>query len=468
MGLRFSLFAIVVALAALAAVPAGDTSARLAGPDQVFVLAGQSNMRGRGLPLNLGDPSDTRLLDWHTNKWVVASDPLAFPALPEDGIGPGMTFGLDAIADLPSDTLGLVQCAIGSTPIYSWIPGRFAYDDCLAQISATTQPPAAILFLQGETDSMKRYKALNWRKNFELMLGGFRATFGPEVPIILAEIGNLNPDDFPFQKIVRDAQVAAANEDYKVVLVHTDDLPTDDGLHFTVDSYKTLGHRFAAAWWAETNGVPPPPPPDFSVDAAPPSSAHPDGQTFQYTISYDALNGFAGSPILTVAGVPKGAKATFSPPVLAGGGTSTLTVTTSGKSTPVGNYDLTVTGTNVSLTRTTQVAMDVQPPIPDFNPAPSPRTVHANHLHPGSVTFRFKITPVLDYTGSIDLSVDGLPPSSSGSFAASTVQIVDKVAPRDSYALTITGDTPKGTHPLTFTFTDGTLTHQVTTNVVVS
>ncbi len=468
MGLRFPLFAIVVALAGLAAVPAGDTTARLAGPDQVFVLAGQSNMRGRGMPLSDGSPSDPRLLDWHTNAWAVAADPLAYPPLAEDGIGPGMTFGLDAIADLPSDTLGLIQCAISSTPIFSWIPGRFAYEDCLAQISAAGAPPSAILFLQGETDSMKQYKAKNWRTNFELMLAGFRSTFGSEVPLILAEIGNLNPDDFPYQKIVRQAQVDAANEDYKVVLVHTDDLPTEDGLHFTVDAYKTLGHRFSAAWWALTNGVPPPPPPDFTVDAAPDSLSHPDGQSFQYTVSYDALNGFVGAPILSVAGLPPGTKATFSPPVLSGGGTSTLTVTTSSKSTPVGSYGLTITATNVSLARTKQVTMDVQPPIPDFKPAASPKTLHANHLHPAPVTFKFKISPLLAYTGTIGLSVDGVPPLSSGTFASPTVQIVDQVAPRDSYTLTITGATPKGTYPLTFTFTDGTLTHQVTTSVVVT
>jgi hypothetical protein len=47
------------------------------------------------------------------------------------------------------------------------------------------------------------------------------------------------------------------------------------------------------------------------------------------------------------------------------------------------------------------------------------------------------------------------------------VQIVDKKAVRDTYTLTVTDTTPDGSYPLTFTFTDGSLTHQVTSIVVV-
>lgn len=466
MTLRFALVALLSSVAVLAVVPAADTAAALAPPDQVFILAGQSNMRGRGMPIDPGQPTDPRLLDWHATQWVVASDPLAYPPARDDGVGPGMTFGLDAIADLPSSTLGLVQCAIGSTPIVAWTPTGYAWDACMNQVSAAGGLVSAVLFLQGETDAVKRYKADSWRTHFEEMLAGLRATFGPELPVILAEIGHLNPANFPYQKTVRQAQNDAAGQDYKVALVHTDDLPVEDGLHFTVDAYRILGHRFADAWWALTNGIPPPPPPDFTVEAAPDSMSHPDGQTFQYTVSYEAINGFVGTPTLSVSGLPPGTKATFAPPLLSGGGTSTLTITTSDK-TPVGTFDLTISGTNVSITRTTQVEMDVLPPIPDFNPVPSPKKMHVNHLKPKPLTFKFKIKPVLGYLGTIAVSVAGAPPFSTESLEQPAVPIVDKRAARDSYTVTITPTTPKGSYPLTFTFTDGSLAHQVTTTVVV-
>jgi hypothetical protein len=464
---RVPLLALVFLVGGLAVVPVADTTTSLGPPGRVFVLAGQSNMRGRGMPVDPGQPTDPRLLNWQATQWVVASDPLAYPPTHDDGVGPGMTFGLDAIADLPSATVGLVQCAVGATAITDWTPKKAVYKSCMDKISAAGGPVSAVLFLQGETEAQGRGPALAWRSHFEEMLAGLRATFGPELPVILAEIGHLNPANFPYQNTVRQEQVDAANEDHKVALVVTDDLDTEDGLHFTVDSYKTLGHRFADAWWALTNGVPPPPPPDFTVDAAPSSTSHPDGQTFQYTVSYDAINGFAGTPALSVKGLPSGAKATFSPPVLSGGGTSTLSITTTSKSTPVGTYGLTITGTNVSITRTTHVDMDVLPPIPDFTATVSPKKKHAHPAAPVPVTFSFKISPVLGYTGTISLGVSGLPPATTGAFAQPSVQIVDKRGLKDTYTVNVSAGTPEGTYPLTFTLTDGSITHQLTTTLVV-
>lgn len=52
------------------------------------------------------------------------------------------------------------------------------------QVSAAGGLVSAELFLQGETDAAKQYKAQQWRGHFEEMLAGLRATFGPELPVI--------------------------------------------------------------------------------------------------------------------------------------------------------------------------------------------------------------------------------------------------------------------------------------------
>jgi hypothetical protein len=72
-----------------------------------------------------------------------------------------------------------------------------------------------------------------------------------------------------------------------------------------------------------------------------------------------------------------------------------------------------------------------------------------NHLKPKPLTFKFKISPKLGYLGTIGVSVAGTPPSSTESFEQPTVQIVDRRAAHDSYTVTITTATPKGTYPLT-------------------
>jgi hypothetical protein len=53
-----------------------------------------------------------------------------------------------------------------------------------------------------------------------------------------------------FQDEVREQQVEAAESNTGVALITTLDLPiSPDGVHFTVNSYKEIGMRFAHAWW---------------------------------------------------------------------------------------------------------------------------------------------------------------------------------------------------------------------------
>ena len=105
--LRFPLSLLVAAVAALFALPANAGSTA---PVQVFVLAGQSNMAGRGLPLTIASPPNPRLLVWRDG-WQEAADPLSTD--PEAGIGPGMTFGLQLLRHLPGTRVGMVMCAVG-------------------------------------------------------------------------------------------------------------------------------------------------------------------------------------------------------------------------------------------------------------------------------------------------------------------------------------------------------------------
>ena len=68
--------------------------------------------------------------------------------------------------------------------------------------------------------------------------------------MVMAQIGKIKSSDFPYQKKVRDQQAKAAGASAGLTMITTLDLKTQsDGVHFTVDSQKTLGTRFAAAWW---------------------------------------------------------------------------------------------------------------------------------------------------------------------------------------------------------------------------
>ena len=217
-------------------------------PSRVFLLAGQSNMVGRGFPLSLAETPDPRLQVWRDGAWEIASDPLGPRDNAKNGIGPGMSFGLRLLERDPRRDVGLVMCAKGATPIGKWQPGRVLYKRSVEQAEAGGGRLAGILFLQGEYEAESLDDAPAWGTAFRRTFDAFRTGFGP-VPFVLGQIGTLPAERSPAQQIVRDQQAALAEKLPGVALVETIDLAmAPDGVHFRVDAYRTLGARFADSW----------------------------------------------------------------------------------------------------------------------------------------------------------------------------------------------------------------------------
>ena len=109
----------------------------------LVVLAGQSNMAGRGVPKPEDRVAHPRvvMLD-RRGEWVPCADPIHYD-VGEAGVGPGKAFA-EALAESdPSIVVGVVPCAVGGSPISVWEPGRpfwkggtewHPYDDCLARV----------------------------------------------------------------------------------------------------------------------------------------------------------------------------------------------------------------------------------------------------------------------------------------------------------------------------------------------
>jgi Carbohydrate esterase, sialic acid-specific acetylesterase len=236
---------LVIVLVALAAVVPSVGVAQQ--PIQVFLLAGQSNMVGRALPVTDGTPGPiANLLLYRNGTWRPAGDPLGPLNDPASGVGPGMTFGIGVLADEPpGTTVGLIMCARGGTPISAWQPGSGPFDSCKSAAHAAGGVVAGVVFLKGEYEAL--HGAAHWQSKFTKVEAGFQKIFGP-VPFVLGQIGNVAR---PYAQAVRDAQAAADAQLAPVTLVSSIDLSIGlDGVHFTADAEKTLGYRYADAWWS--------------------------------------------------------------------------------------------------------------------------------------------------------------------------------------------------------------------------
>jgi hypothetical protein len=235
----------------LAALAVAIPSASIADPPiQMFILAGQSNMVGRALPVSEGTGVTSNLMLFRDGVWQAAADPLGPADSLSSGVGPGMTFGVGALGhEPPGTTVGLIMCAQGSTSIADWKPGKSTYNACKSAVRAAGGVVAGIVFLQGESEAQIENGGSRWKSGFNKVEAGFENDFGP-VPFVLGQIGTLD-HHFAYQQDVRDEQAAADVRFAQVTLVTTTDLAVgSDGVHFTVDSEKTIGTRFADVWFA--------------------------------------------------------------------------------------------------------------------------------------------------------------------------------------------------------------------------
>jgi hypothetical protein len=199
---------------------------------------------------------------------------------------------------------------------------------------------------------------------------------------------------------------------------------------------------------------------DFSLTASPASQSVVAGTNTSYSVTITPTNGFNAAVSLSVGGLPSGANGTFSPnnQVMT---SSTLSVTTTTGTTP-GSYPLTITGTSGTLTHTTSVTLTVTgpPPPPDFSLSASPSSQTVKHG--AGTTYTVTITPSNGFTGTVTLSVSGLPSRASAGFNP------DPATTSSTLTVSTSRRTPAGSYPLVITGVSGSLTHTTTVMLVVT
>jgi hypothetical protein len=160
----------------------------------------------------------------------------------------------------PEMIVGLIPCAKGNTTIHDWqrsLGDDTLYGSCLKRIAAasTMGEVTGILFFQGESDALdpveygdRSLSAHDYGDRFSQFIHDLRRDLArPNLPIIFAQIGSQTaPEAFTNWAVVQEQQ--AAIDLPCVAMITTSDLLLRDGLHYTTESYQTIGERFAEAY----------------------------------------------------------------------------------------------------------------------------------------------------------------------------------------------------------------------------
>lgn len=210
--------------------------------------------------------------------------------------------------------------------------------------------------------------------------------------------------------------------------------------------------------------------PDFSLSGTPSSQTVTAGNNTTYTISVAPSNNYTGSVDLSVTSpnpLPTDMTVGFlpNPADLSGGAVdSTLTVYTK-STTPPGTYDLTVNGTDGSLTHTTQVSVVVQaPPTPDFSLSSSPSSRTVTQGSPASYTIA--VSPSGGFSGTVNLSTTGLPSGATASFNPGSVDISGGTT-NSTLTVSTNSSLSAGTYNFNVVGTSGSLSHSIPLTLTV-
>lgn len=225
----------------------------------LFILAGQSNMAGRGgieynkwngVVLPECKPSPQIMRFSAKKEWEEARDPLHADIDPKVcGVGPGMPFANAVLAKDPSiGVIGLIPCAVGGTKIVEWKKGMKLYNDMIERTQAAIKDGGVLkglLWFQGESDTTVKEEAMSYKTEFEKMIADIRADLKmPTLPVVQVIVTS---GDGPYLKEMRESQQSIKVDNLKQVDSWGLRLGGDK-IHLTPESQVKVGHMMADAF----------------------------------------------------------------------------------------------------------------------------------------------------------------------------------------------------------------------------
>ena len=230
----------------------------------IFLMAGQSNMAGRGFVEAEDTLSSPQVLTLNkNNEWVYAKEPLHYYEPGRTGLDCGLSFGKELSKKYGKEIfIGLVPCAIGGSSIEQWIGdstyrGVTLYSNFLqkAKIAAQHGTIKGLLWHQGESNTGTK-SHIGYKEKLKRFFTKVRADLQhPTMPVYLGPLGSyLTKASFPFTDAVNHDIKELAEEDRNIFLIKTSDFShLKDTIHFDSKSQRLMGKRFAKKVYKNRN-----------------------------------------------------------------------------------------------------------------------------------------------------------------------------------------------------------------------
>lgn len=223
---------------------------------KVYLLMGQSNMAGRGVPEKEDKTPHPRVLVFtQSNQWQVAVEPLTLGEKKKTpGVGPGLAFAKVMADANPGVSIGLVPCAVGGTPLKRWVKGGTLYENTVARARSSEKLGvlSGVLWHQGEADSGSQTNAESYGDRLTKMIADIRADLNsPKLPFVVGQTGQFNytrpGDPQPFARLVNETLSKIPDTVPNTGCALSKGLTSKpDLVHFDAASQRELGKRYAA------------------------------------------------------------------------------------------------------------------------------------------------------------------------------------------------------------------------------
>ena len=227
-------------------------------PLHLYLLAGQSNMAGRGAVEALDTALHPRVFALRADmNWGPAVEPLHFDKPDIVGVGPGFAFGR-AMAEADTSVLiGLIPAAVGGSSVRAWSPGAVheqtnsrPYDDALSRTFRVLAQQGGelkgIIWHQGESD---RNRVEGYEEELVALIKRFRKEFkNDSLPFVAAPLAAYYTDQEEGAKAVNEVIQRLPLLMPHLAVVSADGLEEKgDGVHLGSASSRELGRRYAEA-----------------------------------------------------------------------------------------------------------------------------------------------------------------------------------------------------------------------------